>query len=63
MSDNPDVQILEAVDESNRPQCGYCEKPMWLWSIKLVEHGRQLRTYECSGCAANQTIMVNAEEP
>jgi len=34
---------------------------MWLIKIRPSDNGPELRTFECSKCAASQTITIDSE--
>jgi hypothetical protein len=44
-----------------RPVCEECRKQMWLTSIKPGDLGLEVRTYECSACAASKTLLVRQD--
>ena len=44
----------------SRPHCDTCSVSMWLLSIKLVDRGLELRTYECARCGEAQTLLMKA---
>ena len=37
-------------------------REMWLMSIRIVDLGLEMRTYECSQCAASQTLLARPKE-
>ena len=46
---------------NERPMCEECRREMWLLSIKPADLGLELRNYECSGCAASKTLLVQGD--
>ena len=44
----------------SRPHCDACSVSMWLLSIKLVDRGLELRTYECARCGEAQAVLMKA---
>jgi hypothetical protein len=58
MSD-PGIKIHHLA-RNERPMCDECNKQMWLLSIKPGDLGLEVRTYECSGCAASATLLVKS---
>jgi protein-arginine kinase activator protein McsA len=51
----------EARTVEGRPICETCNQQMWLLKIKPADNGKELRTFECSKCAGNMTILVMRE--
>jgi len=59
MSD-PGIKI-HRLARNERPLCEECQKEMWLFSVKPGDLSFEVRTYECSGCAASKTLLVKPE--
>jgi len=56
--------VLEVRDvrlSQSRPYCESCMQEMWLIKIRPSDNGPELRTFECSKCAASQTITIDSE--
>ena len=51
----------EARTVGGRPICETCNQQMWLLKIKAGANGDEMRTFECSKCASNMTIIVVRE--
>jgi hypothetical protein len=53
--------VLEVRDVRVSQSRPYCMQEMWLIKIRPADNGPELRTFECSKCAANQTITIDSE--
>jgi hypothetical protein len=56
--------VLEVRDvrvSRSRPYCENCAQEMWLIKIIPAGDGPELRTFECSKCAASQTMTIDSE--
>jgi hypothetical protein len=51
--------IIRKFARNERPMCFDCDREMWLESIKSAHLGLELRNYECRGCAATKTFLVD----
>ena len=53
--------IIQKLGRNERPMCEDCAREMWLLSFKPAHLGLEHRTYECSRCSANKTLLVEPE--